>query len=393
MAVHNGSGGHVAKLERQIALLERLLDAASILTPHRDTLGESDPQRIGVLLQWGIGDAVLALPLLVGLKKAFPQASIDTIGKPWLTDLFSGEPWLGSTHNFVPPWATLNGKFNARMEDWWRFVREIRRLRKTSFDLLIGTRLDPRESAQLRLLRARRTAHIPNAGGRRWIDIGLDVTSDQFFRRKYRAEISSEMLRAVTGLEISAIPRFQRSDLGVENACAVLRGNGYRGGPIIAVHGGAGNPIRRWNPSNFNDVLERCHDQAAFVVLIDDAFSPDAGKLRAPNGVRSMRWKSNLADLRGLLSISSALLCCDSGVMHIAAACGLPVIAVFGPTSVEVFSPPGQEHQVIAEPMPCRPCADHCMYSSPLCMERVSVEAVTNAVKRALLNSVPSKPE
>src|SRR4051794_4178492 len=62
------------------------------------------PRRIGVFLQWGIGDAVLALPLLSALRRKFPAARLELIGKPWLDDLFAGTSLCDRTHVLVPPW-------------------------------------------------------------------------------------------------------------------------------------------------------------------------------------------------------------------------------------------------------------------------------------------------
>ncbi|HWR89317.1 MAG TPA: glycosyltransferase family 9 protein, partial [Dissulfurispiraceae bacterium] len=70
----------------------------------------------------------------------------------------------------------------------------------------------------------------------------------------------------------------------------------------------------------------------------------------------------------------------DSGPMHIAAAVGKPVIAVFGPTNPVRTGPYGAGHRVVQAEMPCVPCYKKtCRHLR--CMEAVSVEQVYDAVK------------
>ena len=63
------------------------------------------PRRIGIFSQWGIGDAVLATPLLTSLRRAYPDARIELIGKPWLADLFGDSALCDRVHSLVPPWT------------------------------------------------------------------------------------------------------------------------------------------------------------------------------------------------------------------------------------------------------------------------------------------------
>ncbi len=138
--------------DRVRRVARRIGDLLSAISPRRGFPESTPPHRIGVLLQWGIGDAVLALPLLQGLHRSHPEASIELIGKPWLAELFAGEAWLNRTHLLVPPWTKHQGKYRIWEKDWRRFARQLRVVRRTRFDLLIGIRFDPREVLQLRLL-------------------------------------------------------------------------------------------------------------------------------------------------------------------------------------------------------------------------------------------------
>ena len=79
-------------------------------------------------------------------------------------------------------------------------------------------------------------------------------------------------------------------------------------------------------------------------------------------------------------------LCNESGPMHVAAAVGLPVVALFGPNLPDLHRPYGDNHQVLMAPdVPCRPCAQTvCIRPNQWCMDMISVEEVIQAVENKL---------
>lgn len=370
----------LAKLRRSKAVL----DWIARMTPRRVSSASGNPRRIGVLLQWGIGDAVLALPLLSGLARSYPAASIELIGKPWLADLFGGEPWLGATHELVPPWSKPSRKYRLWDSSWRRYLVQLLALRKLRFDLLVGLRLDPREIFQLRLLRAGRTVGVAGAGGEAWISDLIKIEPEDYYIR-YRGEYNALACRELTGCKQLSPLRFDVAQAAGAAALERLRSAGYAGGPIVCVHNGAGNPIREWRPASFAAVLDSVSDLAPFAVIIDDGADPAGPHVKSPASLDYTVWKSNLTDLKALLSIADVLFCTDSGVMHLGAACGCRVVAIFGPGSPEAFFPREEGHKIVkVEPMPCRPCLDNCIYRRPICMDGITKESVSAALRGSI---------
>lgn len=363
----------------------RVADALSLLSPKLQPLTPRHLiYRIGVFAQWGIGDAVLSLPLIQGLKDAFPQADIDLIGKPWLADLFSGEPAVGGVKVLVPPWTKYAGKYRIWEPEWRTFARQLGALRREHYDLLVGLRFDVREVLQLRLLGGREIAAFGAAGGQHWVtwEPGLDMDT---YNTRHRADVAVEVLHAITGNRRSSVPQLTVDESLKRGAMERLKAAGYAGGPIVAVHGGAGHPVRRWGANRFSGALAHSLPNDAFLVIVADDAAPDGYGIRAPAGTKSMLWRGSLTELKGLLSVSDVLLCADSGAMHMAAACGCPVVALFGPQRTEWFGPLGEGHRVVqVEPMPCRPCFDACIYKRPLCMDSIREHDVASAVQAAL---------
>jgi heptosyltransferase-2 len=101
-------------------------------------------------------------------------------------------------------------------------------------------------------------------------------------------------------------------------------------------------------------------------------------------GLSSLVGKTDLPTLAGVLVNCRALVTNDSGAMHLAGACGIPVTAVFGPTDERATRPLGDGHTIITHPVWCRPCMlrdcplDHC------CMLRIAAAEVTGATRRML---------
>lgn len=361
----------------------RVADWLSMFWPSRNPATLPVPmRRLGVFMQWGIGDAVLLEPLLRALRAAYPAASLELIGRPWLRELFGSTGLADEVHELAPPWTRYAAKYRVWQPAWWRFWHALLRLRRCSFDVLVSPRCDPREAIQLRVLRSRLRVGYGARAGRHWLDI--DLGASHLLLDTHASAAAVRLAEVMTAKHVDARPRLPVPPEIVDAAAAALDAAGYSGGPILAICLDAGAPIREWSPRGFEQVLQDVSTQLGFVVVIADPGRPPK-QLRLPDGVASMVWRTNLRQLRGLLSVSDLLLCNDSGVMHMASACGCRVVAVFGPTSKDWFGPTGESDEVVLhEPMPCRPCCDLCIYPRPLCMERIAPGQVSQAVARAL---------
>lgn len=372
---------YALRLKKQ-RIAGKIVDVISLLCPRLQRKELSEPRRIGVMAQWGIGDAVLLLPLLRGLRQAFPAAMIELIGKPWLAELLAGEGCCDRTHLLVPPWTAYFGKYSAAPWIWGKYWAQLRALRRHQFDWLVSPRFDSRELAQLRLLRARETFGFRSAGGRRWItrDLGL---GQRGYDALHRAALAAELAKIILKGGSPGSARFVGDAGGQAAAREWLRAHGYRSGVILAVHSGAGNPIRQWREPYFQTVLRLLTVPPAMIVFIDPKSTPSAAERpSAPHAV----WRGNLTELKSLLSVCDVFFGTDSGIMHMAAAAGCEVVAAFGPTEPRWFGPFGEHHEVvIVEPMPCRPCMDACIHRSPLCMDQLEDRALAAVVERKLV--------
>ena len=121
---------------------------------------------------------------------------------------------------------------------------------------------------------------------------------------------------------------------------------------------------------------DRYPDAAAFADALSQALPPDVPIL-------NLIGRTDLRLLIGVLARCRAFVSNDSGAMHLAAAAGVPVTAIFGPTNERATAPLG-EHDVLLEPVFCRPCMLRECPIDHRCMKRISPDAVFASVARRL---------
>jgi heptosyltransferase II len=162
-----------------------------------------------------------------------------------------------------------------------------------------------------------------------------------------------------------------------------------RSAPLVGFAPGAAyGHAKRWPPARVAQVIARLGARGVTCVMVGAGSDRDAGReiestLPAGSRVVNLIGRTDLRLLTGLLASCHAFVSNDSGAMHLAAAVGVPVAAIFGPTDERVTAPLG-DHDVIVQPVFCRPCMLRDCPIDHRCMRRVSVDTVFDAVTRRL---------
>jgi len=346
-------------------------------------------QRIGVFCQWGIGDAVLMTPLLRTLRNV-STAKIQLIGKPCLRELFMKTGMCDHVHICFPPWTRVKNKYLFWQTDWWKYIKKFQRLRCTPFDLLISIRYDPREILQLRLLNSRIRAAYSACGGRPWLDIAFGV-NPSMARMKHVAHDSKVAAEILSEQKIDPMPLLNINAHDSRSSVKWLCEKGYHGGKVLSIFPGNRNSVRRWPDDNYTEVLKDLPLSVGFIIVIVPPEDNGLINIRWPFSTPGSYWKGPLSELQGILSVTDVLLTVDCGIMHVGAACGCRIIAIFGPQLKEWFMPYTSDSEIIiVDQMPCRPCFDKCIYDNPLCMKNIRVNVVKEAIHRTVTkNSNP----
>ncbi|MBI5193080.1 MAG: HAD-IIIA family hydrolase [Nitrospirae bacterium] len=156
--------------------------------------------------------------------------------------------------------------------------------------------------------------------------------------------------------------------------------------PLIAINPSARWLKKRWPVSLYAELINRLIQElkAGIIILGSREDIPLAEEIR--NHVRIGRpviaaGNTTLKTLTALLDRIDLLITNDSGPMHIAAALGRQVIALFGATDPKLTGPYGDNHTVIKKEIACSPCfRKPCRHGRPLCMEAITVDDVMSEV-------------
>jgi len=328
-----------------------------------------------VLEFWGLGDLTFATPFL---RAAQARYDITLVGKGHAALLL--QPSFPDVRfiSFEAPWSAYRGKYALWRWNWPELLLLFFRLRREHFDAAVSVRDDPRDHLFMLLAGARERYGFPIRGSSQFLTHPLARSSPQ----QHKVEDWRDIGRALDLPGMAEVaPRLDHPRYRSETVDQMLAGFG--GKPIICLHPGARIGVRRWPEAYFAHVVEKLRSEFDFRLLL----------VPGPEGCSSVL--TSLADLVlrpltvpelvDVLGRADLVLCNDSGPGHIAAACGRPVVPIFGPTNPDWFRPWGDQHHVVIRDIcPWRPCFDYCKFSEPYCMTKLLPERVWPEIREHL---------
>jgi heptosyltransferase-1 len=199
--------------------------------------------------------------------------------------------------------------------------------------------------------------------------------------------------RATVAYAAAPVPRSEHDREWVDRALA-RHGLSARG--FVVVHPGTSGfgSFKRWPPERFGRLARRMGEEGVptFVTVgpSEDALGSEVS--RTSGGAAVVLAPPSLRALAELVSRAQLFVSADTGPLHVAAAEGVPVVALFGPKDASVYGPyrpatgdhrAGVGVVVTSEEVPCRPCAlRRC--PDPVCMTSIGIEAVMDGARRAV---------
>ena len=155
----------------------------------------------------------------------------------------------------------------------------------------------------------------------------------------------------------------------------------------VAMHIGSGSRMKVWPPDRFAQLSEKLiKGESAKIILpigpADEGMAQEYFNLISSEAIFPLV-NLPLNELAAILKRCGVYLGNDSGITHLAAAVGTPVVALFGPTDPQVWGPRGKSASIIYKASECSPCSrekmKRCM--NHRCLEEISVEEVYRRVK------------
>jgi lipopolysaccharide heptosyltransferase I len=340
--------------------------------------------KILILKPSSLGDVVHALPVLRLLKQHLPDSELSWWIESRLAPLLEGDPDLAGLIRF-------ERKRWARPTGWPDMLRSIRRVRQLRFDWVIDLQGLARSAVFGWLANGGWYVGLDNPGeGRRE---GARAFYDVTPPRCAPGTHAVDRYRAV--LPLLGVPVHDRFPWLPERpqVAASLRAE-WRTAEArwIVLLPGARWETKRWPAEYFAELVARLSmalPDAKFVLLGSHGDAPLTARIaqRDPQRVLDLAGRTSLPQMVEWVRLSRLVVTNDTGPMHVAAALGKPVVALFGPTNPASTGPYGQLPGVLQNAsLDCVPCLKGtCNYSKPLeCLRSITPAMVCETVLRRL---------
>lgn len=334
----------------KLALARMLRPLWAILGWFFPRLPESvEPRRILVFDFHLIGDIVMLTPLLSALRAAYPRAHIALVAGPWASDVLRGLPYVDELVEFSAPWV----KVGQGLDAWRNCRRLLFRLRQTPWDLGLEVRGDVRQILLLALAGARRRVGYDFSGGGGMLtDVVASKPGDMHIAADYHRRLCEYL-----GIwhEREYLPKLLLTEAEQleANACE----------PFIGLHFGASLALRIPGEAMLDAFIRdlAAGSRGPYVVYeLHEAPQLSQGLLAklVECGVAATTWKGSLREFIRHVSRCRHLFALDSGPAHIAAALGVTVSVIYGPSLPQMTRPLGRSVRIIdGRDLPCRPCS------------------------------------
>lgn len=326
-------------------------------------------RRVVVFAPNWLGDAVMALPALADVRRAWPDATIDIAARPAIAPL-------------VP---LMPGRFGT----------VVLRDRPAGIDAVASGRYD------VALL-------LPNSFNAAWMARRAGVPERWGYAHDLRGVLLTKAVPPPVRLHQAAyfqhlttrlgfgagplVPRLDVSPDAVAAATTLLRDHGWDGhAPLIAIAPGAAfGGAKKWPAASFARMIDLLATDGARAVIVGArADAAAAAEVRAiadrSTDPMDLTGRTDLPALAGVLSRCRTLVTNDSGAMHVAAALGTDVLAIFGPTNEHETRPLGPGRATVLHgDVWCRPCMLRECPLTQRCMRQVTPDAAAEAARSSL---------
>ncbi len=357
--------------------------------------------KILILKPSSLGDVIQALPVLRLLKRHLPASEIFWWIDSALAPLLEGDPDLTGL-------ARFERKRWAAPRHWPEMLRSLRWMRAQNFDWVIDLQCLARSGAFAWLANGQFLIGLDEVreGARGFYDVAVR-------RASFHTHAVDWYLAVLPRLGVPVHNNFQwlperpavaaavkrkwpaEPSVGVQaSACpdgTLKRELQPRDGRWIALQPGTRWPTKCWPAEYFAELVRQLAVQfpdTRFAILgtAEDQSLGEMISRGAPERCLNLCGQTSLLEMVEWLRRCELMITNDTGPMHVAAAIGKPLVALFGPTEPRRTGPYGHLENVLRLDLPCSPCfKSHCTYEKPNeCLKAISPGTVFERVQQML---------
>jgi heptosyltransferase-2 len=328
-----------------------------------------------------VGDAIMALPALRAVRSRFPEAQITILARPYVAAIYKHQQ-VCDDMMVVNDKSDMVNELRAQKFDVALLLQNAFEAAWLAWRAGIPERIGyARDGRTLLLTKA---VPVPKVG---------EISPHELY-------YYLELLRRTGWLDSLPHESFISLQVPGENrqsAADFLFSAGARQNNLrIAIGAGASyGSAKCWPPDRFAELANRLQAQSNADVILFGTLSEAAVSSAIAAGMRqppiNLTGRTSIEELPALLSQCHLFIGNDSGAMHVAAAVGLPVVAVFGPTDPFGTAPVTPRCSIIQEKPYCSPCFLRRCPTDHRCMTRVTPDVV-EAAARYWLSSMEVRP-
>jgi heptosyltransferase I len=346
-------------------------------------------QRTLVCLHYGIGDVIMQLPVLQALTDFIPSAAITLLGAQPALELFDDDRRWDSVQN-IQAWGLQHwgdkgdSTIRAAVGSW---------IEHRGFDMILDV------SHAVEAVKEVIWASSHRNGHRTILDTGAYLPT--YDLNGVQAIKHSVALRWGLSVPEQAKPRIQLEKHRLQFADDYLLRH-LNGKPPIAISALASSALKRWSAERLARTAAALNTRFDLPIMIfagpqTRAAAQLAALLTCPPIIVE---SFHLLDTAALLSRCAILICNDTGLMHMGAAVGTPIVAVFGPTTESIYLPPASFCKGVSSTVACphrktgifgpAPCLveRRCLIQRYSCIDSISVSTVMQAAMDLLIETL-----
>lgn len=332
----------------------------------------SKHRKLLVIKPSSLGDIVHSLPFLDALKRRFPGAEIDWVVASGFEDILEGHPMIRKL------WVINKGE--------WKKITKVKNTLVELRRLLNALRAE-RFDCVIDLQGLFRSGFITKGAGAP-VRIGFKEAregSTVFYTHKVEGGRDVHAvdrylkIAAFLGCDISEVrfpfppSRYSLAD--------ILLSSGLSCGDYVVMAPGARGSAKRWPAERFGELASGLPVRTIVIGSRGDAPLAAEAVGASKGKAFSLAGKTDLKGLIEVVRCARFMVCNDTGPMHIAAALGIPVFALFGPTNPLRTGPYGANNTVIRKDIPCSPCyRKNCKTAE--CMDMIKIEEVRRMIDK-----------
>ena len=354
------------------------------------------PNNILIVMPNPMGDAILATPALNRLRCALPNARITCLGNQTVCDILEHHPAADQRLSFP--------KNNSQK---WKILPTAKWLKTFQFDAVILLPNSFRTALLARL------AGIKKRVGYNRDRRGFLLTASLTPQRIGKSFAPVPMIDYYQSLIDHALKHFSQSHPPDKNNQLELHTGpddqrqtdrllehwkiSHTDRLVILVPGGAFGPSKWWPTENFAQLAVRLHHQGYKIILL---CAPNETEIRIANEIIAKTdvplyslhdQNRSLGTIKELIRRASLVVANDTGPCHVAAAFGVPLVTLFGPTDPR-WTHTGYDREIrLSVKVDCGPCQKPICATDHRCLERITPDQVA-AAARTLMQSYPEGP-